>query len=45
MVRAKELLKEAMTLENADQVKEFMEQALVEAGGQRLLRPVVGEAV
>ncbi|MEE8059735.1 MAG: phosphoenolpyruvate--protein phosphotransferase [Pseudomonadales bacterium] len=38
MTRAQEVLAEVMTMESAVHVREFMEQAVVDAGGQRLLR-------
>ncbi len=44
LARAKVLLEEAMTMESAQQVCEFMEQALIDTGSQHLLRPQIGES-
>ncbi|MBL4826600.1 MAG: phosphoenolpyruvate--protein phosphotransferase [Spongiibacteraceae bacterium] len=41
MVRAKEVLQKAMTMESAHDIRVYMEDVLIELGGERLLRPVV----
>ncbi len=42
-VRARELLREVMTMESAHQIQAFMEQALIDTGVQQLVRPQVAE--
>lgn len=39
--RAKEVMSRAMTMESAQDIRSYMEEVLVEIGGEKLLRPVV----
>ncbi|MFA7555536.1 MAG: phosphoenolpyruvate--protein phosphotransferase [Spongiibacteraceae bacterium] len=43
MSRGKEILQHAMGMDSAYDVREFMEQVLVEAGGQRVVRPLLSD--
>ncbi|MEH6557856.1 MAG: phosphoenolpyruvate--protein phosphotransferase [Oceanicoccus sp.] len=43
IVRARELLQEAMTMESAHQIQAFMEKALIDTGVQQLVRPQVAD--
>jgi phosphotransferase system, enzyme I, PtsP len=41
MVRAKEVMAHAMTMDSAHDIQAYMDEVLVEIGGERLLRPIV----